>query len=283
MRKNLILIILLIFSIGAYAQSNEQVSSPQPDEVTIGEMMVWREGTEFNIKYTLLLGEDVRWCKTRLFVSIDGGKSFRFNPTMENITGDHGQLSSGGVKVIKYDITQDKTQLAGMPVVFKVEVVAKDVPINEVLVAAQASVFPQISYGIMFGMVRKYGWYVKARSDFNSPASSYDCTSDGKVPESGGYMWTEGTSQKSRLSITAGGMFRASRGCYPYVGLGYGSRGSYWKDIQGEWAKVTDLSCAGLALDAGLVFKMGKFAVSFGVSNTAFKYTEAEVGIGIMF
>jgi hypothetical protein len=85
------------------------------------------------------------------------------------------------------------------------------------------------------------------------------------------------------LVITAGGMLRASRWCYPYVGVGYGSRGLYWKDFQGDWAKVTDKSCAGVAIDAGLALKFGKIALTLGVNNTAFKYTEAEVGIGVMF
>jgi hypothetical protein len=134
----------------------------------------------------------------------------------------------------------------------------------------------------MFGMVKKYGWYVKAKSDFNFQSSLYNCTSTGEI-EGGGHIWTDGASKKSRLVITAGGMLRASRWCYPYVGVGYGSRGLYWKDFQGEWAKVTDKSCAGVALDAGVALKFGKIALTLGVNNTAFKYTEAEVGIGVMF
>ena len=78
-------------------------------------------------------------------------------------------------------------------------------------------------------------------------------------------------------------MLRASRWCYPYVGVGYGARGLYWKDFQGEWAKVIDKSCAGVAFDAGVTLKFGKIALTLGVNNTAFKYTEAEVGIGVMF
>lgn len=110
----------------------------------------------------------------------------------------------------------------------------------------------------------------------------YNCTSTGEI-EDGGHIWTNGASKRSRLVITAGGMLRASRWCYPYVGVGYGSRGLYWKDFQDEWVKVTDKSCAGIALDAGVALKFGKVALTIGVNNTAFKYTEAEVGIGVMF
>ena len=57
----------------------------------------------------------------------------------------------------------------------------------------------------------------------------------------------------------------------------------YWKDFEGEWAKVTDMSCSGVSIDAGVIMSFGKVAVTLGVNNTAFKYTEAEVGIGVMF
>lgn len=271
-----------MIAVTSFAQSEDHVRNPYPDEVTIGAMKIERTGSEFSIQYKLLLGDDVRWCKTKLVISVDGGKTYSFTPSAENISGDFGKQETSGVKVIKYDVSADKQQLAGKSVVFKVDVTTKDVLQREILATAQAGVYPQLSYGFMLGMVKKYGWYVKAKSDFNFQSSSYNCTSIGEI-EGGGHIWTDGASKKSRLVITAGGMFRASRWCYPYVGVGYGSRGLYWKDFQGEWAKVTDKSCAGVALDAGVALKFGKIALTLGVNNTAFKYTEAEVGIGVMF
>lgn len=276
------MLLCLLFSVVTHAQPDDHIKSPRPNEVTIGEMKVKRDGSEFTIEYGLTLGDDVRWCKTRLIISIDGGKTFAFTPTEKNISGDVGQQSTSGVKVIKYDVSADKLKLAGKPVVFKVDVTTKDVIQREILATAQVAAYPQLSYGFMFGMVKKYGWYVKARSDFNSQSSTYNCTSTGEI-EGGGHIWTDGASKKSRLVITAGVMLRASRWCYPYVGVGYGSRALYLKDFQGDWAKVTDKSCTGLALDAGLAVKLGKIAVTLGVNNTAFEYTETEVGIGVMF
>lgn len=271
-----------MIAVTSFAQSEDHVRNPYPDEVTIGAMKIERTGSEFSIQYKLLLGDDVLWCKTKLMISIDGGKTYSFTPSAKCVSGDFGKQESSGDKLIKYDVSVDKQKLAGKPVVFKIDVTAKDVSNRHILAAAQAGVFPQLSYGFMFAMVKKYGWYIKARSDFNFQSSLYNCTSSGEI-EGGGYIWTDGEIKKSRLVLTAGGMLRASRWCYPYVGVGYGSRGLYWKDIQGDWAMVTDKSCAGVALDAGLAFKLGKIALTLGVNNTAFKYTEAEVGIGIMF
>ena len=282
MRRFHLIIVCLLICIGSYAQSDEHVKSPYPDEVTLGALKIERVGSVFSISYKILLGNNVRWCKTKLLVSTDGGKSFSFTPTPEYVSGDIGQLNSSGTKTIKYDVSVDKGSLAGKPVVFKVDVISKDVLKCEMLASAQVAVFPQMSYGFMFGMVKKYGWYVKALSDFSFPSTSYNCLSNGEI-EGGGHIWTEGTAKKSRLVVTAGGMMRACRWCYPYVGVGYGSRGLYWKDTNDEWAKVSDKSCAGVALDAGLALKFGKTAITMGVNNTAFKYTEAEIGIGVMF
>lgn len=274
---------IAFFFLGAYsfAQTSDHVKNPYPDEVTLGAMKVDRIGSEFTIEYKLLLGDDVSWCKTKLLISTDGGKTFNFIPAEDFLSGDIGRQVTSGNKVIKYDVSADKKQLAGKPIVFKVDVVSKDVLQREILASVQAGLFPQLSYGFMFGMVRKYGWYVKARSDFSFPSSKYNCTSNGEI-EGGGHIWTEGSSKKSRLVVTAGGMMRASRWCYPYVGVGYGSRGLYWQDYQGGWAKVTDHSCAGVSIDAGIALKFGKIAVTVGVNNTAFKYTEAEIGLGVM-
>lgn len=282
MRRFHLIIVCFLISICSYAQSDDHVKSPYPDEVTLGALKVERVGSEFSISYQILLGDNVRWCKTKLLVSIDGGRTFSFTPTQERVSGDIGQFNTSGTKTIKYDVSADKKSLAGKQVAFKVDVISKDVLKREILASAQVAAFPQMSYGIMLGMVKKYGWYVKALSDFSFPSASYNCLSNGEI-EDGGHIWTDGTTKKSRLVVTAGGMLRASRWCYPYVGVGYGSRGLYWKDINDEWAKVSDKSCAGVALDAGLALKFGKIAITVGVNNTAFKYTEAEVGIGVMF
>ena len=56
----------------------------------------------------------------------------------------------------------------------------------------------------------------------------------------------------------------------------------WWEDYFGEWMRVTDLSAKGIAAEGGLIFKVGPVSLSAGVSTTAFKYSELEVGIGIM-
>jgi hypothetical protein len=55
------------------------------------------------------------------------------------------------------------------------------------------------------------------------------------------------------------------------------------KDTDGAWVGISDYSFAGLSAEAGVIFKFGPVSLSAGVSNTASKYTAAEVGLGVMF
>ena len=85
------------------------------------------------------------------------------------------------------------------------------------------------------------------------------------------------------MNVTGGLLIRAAKFMYPYFGAGYGSRNVLWKDTDGAWVGISDYSFAGLSAEAGVIFKFGPVSLSAGVSNTAFKYTAAEVGLGVMF
>lgn len=149
------------------------------------------------------------------------------------------------------------------------------------LIMPNIGVYPQLSYGLMAGWGKRAGFYVKFRSDFSSVKSTYNCMSDGTAD--GGYIWATGNVKKSRMVVTAGATFRAVKWLYPYIGVGYGSRTLAWEDVSGNWATVTDNSFKGVSIDAGLIFKFGIISVSVGYNNTAFKYSELEAGIGVMF
>lgn len=149
------------------------------------------------------------------------------------------------------------------------------------LLMASAGVFPQTSYGAMVGYAKKVGAYAKFRSSFNSMTPSYtvdieDFAGDG--------MYTSGKDPHHyRLQASAGLLFRLSEKIYPYFGAGYGEYSVYWEDFGGKWARVADYSCKGVAAEAGLAFRFGGFSLSVGASTTAFKYTDLEIGIGLMF
>lgn len=153
---------------------------------------------------------------------------------------------------------------------------------KNLLVMASASVYPSMSYGLMLGYVQTVGGYVKFRSNFDFTTGAYKATSDCNI-EGDGYLWPSGEKTESIMNVTGGLLIRASKSIYPYFGVGYGSRSILWKDTDGAWVGISDYTYTGLAAEAGLVFKFGPVSLSAGVSNTAFKYTAAEVGFGVMF
>ena len=276
-----LLISVLLVSMGISSQTAEHLRVPDPGQVSLGNVQV-EIGPVLNIRYTLRFGEGVDWCRIGLFLSTDGGSSYSRLPDSEYITGDLGKISSGGDKSIKYDHSEVKQELAGKQLDFKVEVLSKNVIRREYLIAGTASVYPGLSYGLMVGTVRKTGFYIKARSNFVFPASSYSCNISG-VMDSGGTIWANGSESRSRFVITGGMIYHASPWIYPYAGVGYGSKQLFLQDVQDNWAAVSDLSYKGVSLDAGLLLKIRKFVLSAGVCNTAFKYTEGEIGVGFLF
>lgn len=278
----LLLAVCLGISIQLSSQTSEHVKAPYPDEVTIGAATVARDGRTLIVDYSIRLGANVRWCKVDLYQSTDGGKTFTNISSSKGLSGDLGKISESGTKEIRYDISNVKEQLSGKRLVYKVEVKNKDIVKRELLLSGVASLYPNMSYGVMIGTVKKAGFYLKARSDFNFISSSYSCNSDGDL-ETGGKIWTTGVESRSRMVVTGGMIFHVRNWLYPYIGAGYGSKQLYIQDTQNNWATVSDLSYQGVSLDAGFLFKFNKIVLSAAVCNTAFKYTEAEIGIGLMF
>ena len=282
MRKLITLLFLgLMCPLGLYSQTIGHVKTPEPGEITIDNVQV-AVGPVLTISYTIRLGEGVKWCKTGLYLSTDGGSTYTRVSESKYLSGDVGKITISGDKEIKFDITEIKQELADKQLDFKVKVIGKDVIKREYLIAGTASVYPNMSYGLMIGTVRKSGAYIKARTNFNTISPSYNCNINGEM-ENGGVIWSDGVESRSRFIITGGMMFHAMPWLYPYIGAGYGSKQLYLQDTEKQWATVTDYSYKGLSIDAGLLFKFNKIVVSTAVCNTAFKYTEGEIGIGFIF
>lgn len=277
-----IYIVCMMTIFGTYSLNAQEVlKTPKSDEVSIGNVKVSREGKELVVDYQIILGDDVISCKVDVEMLVGAnGKKYTLKPS--ELKGDTGKITSTGFRQVRYDVEKRKTLLAGKDIRFTLKVSHKDALKGNYLAVASLGVVPQLSYGLMLGYVQKYGGYAKFRSDFKFPNSSYTCSSNGEI-EGGGFIWTNGEQRKSFMQITGGGLFRVAKWFYPYVGAGYGSRRVLWQDFKGEWAKVSDFSCASVAFEAGAIFKFGPVALSTGVSTIGFRYTDWEIGVGVMF
>ena len=157
---------------------------------------------------------------------------------------------------------------------------------RKTLILAEGGFHPShTSFGVMAGIVAKHGAYVRFRSDFGSVSADLECDDTGALTSggTGTPYYVEGSSAKSRFSITGGYLYRIMKPLYGYVGGGYGQRTMAWETIGGEWVKNIDHSVSGLATEIGLIGKYKRCAFSLGVQTLNFKYMELGVGVGLFF
>lgn len=149
-----------------------------------------------------------------------------------------------------------------------------------VMANAAYSIAPQTSFGLTVGSAKELGWYVSANSNFSFQNADYECDGDGNISGLTSEYSYFGTQKTSRLSATAGIVVQITDPVYAYVGGGYGFRNLLWVFDTVKWAKNTDYSYQGLALDAGVMLHFGSFGISAGVQTVGFSYMEAKIGIG---
>lgn len=131
----------------------------------------------------------------------------------------------------------------------------------------------QESYGLTFGHVKRFGWFVNAMSNFNFRYSG--------LKDSNGIVTLTGNDSKARLSAGAGLVCKLSESLYAKVGAGYGMRVRCLEDTEGNWYEVADNTYKGYELSAGLMYEtLGGF-LSADVVTTNFKYIEVKLGFGI--
>lgn len=282
MKKILIPVVFLLslFPVSSFAQFKLNV------KVTNIEV----HGATFTINYDAV-AEGIEWYEVALFLSVDGGKSFKTEP-LKQVSGDVGVVKSAGHKHIVWKARNEQSVLTGTDLVFKVGVLKKkELVRNRFFVLANVAVNPggfsnfssAMSYGLTIGWAKRFGVYLKGRSNFKFTKTQIECNSSGEAADGNGWYWMTGESQVSRLNATGGLLVYAGRGIYLYAGGGYGSRTLAWKTTDGQWAKITDYSFSGVALDLGLMAKFGPVSVSLGANCTSFKYLEPELGVGVIF
>ena len=155
-------------------------------------------------------------------------------------------------------------------------------PSYRYIVLAEMAV-PDLAYGIRAGIMgSRLGGYASFRSNFVGAEAAYECTSDGRL-SNGSTMWAGGEERKENLAVTAGLLFNTASWLSIYAGAGYGSRQLFWQDIDGQWARVSDWSAKGLAVESGAIFRWNGLAFSAGVSTVGFRTLSGTFGIGYCF
>lgn len=148
---------------------------------------------------------------------------------------------------------------------------------------ASYSNYGDLAYGITFGNVNKYGWFVSAMTNFNFSgfSSDYECNNDFMVNDI--YPIYSGKETYTSLSVMGGFIYRISDPIALRIGAGYGVRNTVYETIDNKTVKNKEISASGVDASLGVQFKFGKFVGSLECLTTNFKIFEAKIGLGIGF
>ena len=136
------------------------------------------------------------------------------------------------------------------------------------------SIAPQTSFGLTFGQVKKFGWYVSAMSNF-------DFTGFNTIDEDFENMIVNGETKSTRLSVMGGFMARLGGPVYARVGAGYGMRVKVAETISGDYVEYSNNTYKGVDLSAGLQMNLRNITISIDAVTTNFEMTEVKLGVGI--
>jgi len=160
------------------------------------------------------------------------------------------------------------------------------------------------TYSLTFGVMKKTGWYVRGKYSIKSESEEYNCNSEGILNYStnSSYYTFNGEVNYTRISLTAGMIFKLGRSFHLMTGAGYGERELLWGVTEYSnqnntisnmtWAKNQDASFMGAEFELGIMIKLGGInfitggnviipGQSNGSGNNS--YIDSYVGIGFSF
>ena len=128
-----------------------------------------------------------------------------------------------------------------------------------------------VAPGVMFGRVKKYGWYVKGQ--FNGTVSTVYGTG-----------WFTGKDKRRYWSASAGAVAKVYKFVYAYLGAGYENRDVAWEYQDGTYCKSGD-SYKGAMIDAGVLVRYKRYYAQGGIQLSAENdfYPKGNFGLGIYF
>lgn len=146
---------------------------------------------------------------------------------------------------------------------------------------------PQCAFGVTYGQVKKWGWYVDLMSNFNFKgiATKTICNNAGIVGE-GDFAYIPYYSEKVskfRFSLMGGALYKVHPSTAFYLGAGYGYRAVLWETTDKEWIRNSERTFNGINFEAGMYFNVRHFIITGGVSTVNFKLLEMKIGLGWAF
>lgn len=146
------------------------------------------------------------------------------------------------------------------------------------------SMKPSAAFGITFGMMRRFGWFVSVMSSPNFKSFGTDGEFDrDNAAETKPFLKGDSYRKDTRLSLMAGILFRVARPVALRVGAGYGIDEMCYEATDGQWFKDKVNCQKGLDISLGIQCSFGSIVVSADAVATDFNKLEAKIGVGYSF
>lgn len=141
------------------------------------------------------------------------------------------------------------------------------------------------SYGIMFALMRRHGFFVHASSDLHTTGATVGhCDKQGNIDSQGTKPYYTGTTRHSNLTLTAGAIHRLSQHLNLFEGIGYGHSATAWQQSQSEgggYVLNDGLTHKGIAAEVGMLAAFGRLSISASAITIAGKQWQGCIGVGV--
>ena len=146
------------------------------------------------------------------------------------------------------------------------------------------SMKPSAAFGVTFGMMRRFGWFVSVMTSPNFKSFSADGEFDrDNEAETKPFLKGDDYRSDTRLSLMAGILFRVARPVALRAGVGYGIDEMCYEATDGQWFKDKVNCQKGLDTSLGVQCNFGSIVVSADAVATDFNRLEAKIGVGYSF
>lgn len=140
------------------------------------------------------------------------------------------------------------------------------------------------SFGLMMGVVKRNGFYLKGMSSFNNQFIERESLGSELINMPDGSQasafYQKGFRYKT-LYLSGGYVREICKPLLVYVGTGYGKHEVIWTTTDNVTVVNRALSMNAVIAEGGLICRMGKFAISCGYQTIKFYTGELHVGIGV--
>jgi hypothetical protein len=277
MKKFYTLLFSLLFSVALFGQRVTGINA-------------FPSGNNIIVKYKIEGARFYQEFKAELYVSIDGGNTFK--GPLQKVTGNVGENVTKGENEMMWDVLNEMPY-TDAEFIFDVRIETNEEKVKKhFFVQYVGNAITPI--GARIGILGKTNFFIEARMSGNFGNANYEYTGDViDNYDAGGYYEFKNSDGYDAMSIVGGLNFQMGRGSFYYLGAGYGSQKyiveidqySYANNakISSDWAASSTATHEGAEVTTGFIFKPGIFVISVGATSLNFEVFNFTAGLGFAF